>query len=79
MPLSAGKAARQAGRDAQDRGNAFLRLCHRFAGWSTACSLLLSGRVLLTSAHALPAFHETQWYAGLSFVFSTCTLVAGPL
>src|SRR2546427_2389496 len=44
-----------------------------------AGSLLLSGAVLLTSAHALPAFHETQWYAGLSFVFLYLTLLAGPL
>ena len=44
-----------------------------------ACSLLLSGAVLLTSAHALPAFHETQWYAGLAFVFLYLTLAVGPL
>jgi hypothetical protein len=43
------------------------------------CTLLLSGAVLLTSAHALPAFHETQWYAGLAFVFLYLTLLAGPL
>jgi DMSO/TMAO reductase YedYZ heme-binding membrane subunit len=44
-----------------------------------ACSLLLSGAVLLTSAHTLPAFHETQWYAGLGFAFLYLTLVVGPL
>src|SRR5438477_63713 len=79
MPLSAGKAARQAGRDAEDRGSAFVRLCPPASLVVYACSLLLSGAVLLTSAHALPAFHETQWYAGLSFVFLYLTLVAGPL
>jgi len=79
MPLSAGKAARQAGRDAQDRGSAFVRLCPPASLVVYACSLFLSGAVLLTSAHALPAFHETQWYAGLSFVFLYLTLVAGPL
>ena len=44
-----------------------------------ACSLLLTGAVLLTSAHALPAFHETQWYAGLAFVFLYLTLLVGAL
>ena len=79
MPLSAGKATRQAGRDAEDRGSAFVRLCPPASLVVYACSLLLSGAVLLTSAHALPAFHETQWYAGLSFVFLYLTLAAGPL
>ena len=44
-----------------------------------ACSLILSGAVLLTSAHALPAFHETQWYAGLAFACLYLTLLIGPV
>ena len=44
-----------------------------------ACSLLLSGAVLLGSAHTLPAFHETQWYAGLAFAFLYLTLLVGAL
>ena len=44
-----------------------------------AGSLLLSGGVLLTSAQAVPAFHETQWYAGLAFVSLYLTLLVGAL
>ena len=43
------------------------------------CSVLLSGAVLLTSERTLPAFHETQWCAGLSFVFLYLTLLVGAL
>ena len=44
-----------------------------------ACSLLLSGAVLLASPRTIPAFHETQWYAGLAFAFLYLTLLAGAL
>ena len=52
---------------------------HRVAPAIYACSLLLSGAVLLASPHTLPAFHETQWYAGLAFAFLYLTLLVGPL
>jgi DMSO/TMAO reductase YedYZ heme-binding membrane subunit len=44
-----------------------------------AIGIVLSGAIYLTSPHAVPVFHETQWYAALAFGFLYVALLIRPL
>jgi DMSO/TMAO reductase YedYZ heme-binding membrane subunit len=42
-------------------------------------SVFPAGVVYLASAHTVPVFHETQWYAALAFVFLYIALLIHPV